>query len=217
MCLCVEVLAHGHICIVMSECVESCMHKGLSLCACVCMCVCAPKRALLNTFTWAYVSACLLAQVPSHGGGVAWPWKHDTRDAELAVPAHLGGGPVVELTGDGMGLGCLGLQAHRLQGLQSVGLPGAPQKHWRNRLDSGLGEGQCSPGHCPVTCSLPSLIPTPWLESPLSSQIQGRQRSHNPTEGGEAPAVADPSLWVGHPCPAFPPSQFLCAVVPSQF
>ena len=175
-------------------------------CVPVCMCVYASKRAQLNTFTWAYVSACLLAQVPSHGSGVAWPRRHDTRDAELAVPAHLGGGPVVELTGDGMELG-----------LQSVGLPGAPQKHWRNRLDSGLGEGQCSPGHCPVTCSQPSLIPTPWLESPLSSQIQGQQCSHNPTEGGEAPAVADPSLWVGHPCSTFPPSHFLCTVVLSQF
>ena len=185
----------------------------------MCTCVYASKRAQLNTFTWAYVSACLLAQVPSHGSGVAWSRRHDTRDAELAVPAHLGreAGTAVALTGDGMGLGCLGLQAHRLQGLQSVGLPGAPQKHWRNRLDSGLGEGQCSPGHCPVTCSQPSLIPTPWLESPLSSQIQGQQLSHKPSEVGEAPAVADSFPWVGHPCPTFPPSHFLCTVVPSQF
>ena len=136
------------------------------------------------------MSASVLTQVPSHGTEVARPWRHDTRDAELAVPAHLGGGPVVELTGDGMGLGCLGLQAHRLQGLQSVGLPGAPQKHWRNRLDSGLGEGQCSPGHCPVSCPLPSLSPTPWLESPLSSQIQGQQPLPTPSAGREDRAVA---------------------------
>ena len=59
---------------------------------------------------------CMLAQVPSHGSGVAWPWRHDSRDAEWAVPARLERevGTIVGPTGEGLGQGHLGVQAHRL-------------------------------------------------------------------------------------------------------
>ena len=145
------------------------------------------------------MSACVLAQVPSHGSGVAWPWRHDTRDAEPAVPACLGreAGTAVGLTGDGMGLGCLGLQAHRLQG---------PCRSTRGtRYTQGLGEEQCSPGHCPVSCPLPSPSPTPWLESPLSPQIQGQQPSPIPSAGREGPAVVAQGWGIPVP-PSYLPS-----------
>ena len=51
----------------------------------------------------------------------------------------------------------------------------------------------------------------------LALQIQGQQPSPTRSGRGEAPAVADPSLWVGHPCPTFPPSKFLSILAPSQF
>ena len=103
----------------------------------------------------------MLAQVASHGSGVTRPWRHDSRDVEPAVPALLGreAGTAVGHTGDGMGLGCLGLQAHRLQGLQSVGLPGAPQKQRRKRIHSRTGGRAMFPGTPPSL--LPSPVPDP--------------------------------------------------------
>ena len=72
------------------------------------------------------------------------------------MPARLGRevGTAVGPTGDGMGQGHLGVRAHRLQGLQAVGMPRAPQKHRRNWLDS-MAEGRAM---CPWT--LPSLLPS---------------------------------------------------------
>lgn len=72
------------------------------------------------------------------------------------MPACLGreAGTAVGPTGDGMGRGRLGVQAHRLQGLQAVGMPWALQKHGRNWLDS-MAEGRAM---CPWI--LPSLLPS---------------------------------------------------------
>ena len=60
-----------------------------------------------------------------------------------------------------------------------------------------------------------ALLPGQRVLSTL--QIHGQQPSPTPSGAGEAPAVADPSLWVGHPCPTFPPSQLLSILAPSQF
>ena len=84
----------------------------------------------------------MLAQVASHGSVMAWPWRHDSRDVEPAVPARLGreAGTAVGHTGDGMGLGCLGTPVCGL----ARGPPGAPEevdtlKNW------GKGNGPRDP------------------------------------------------------------------------
>ena len=103
-----------------------CLHMGMHVSAagsvwsgaCIWECVCMKERAQVRGMHMG-ICVCVLAQVASHGSGATQLWSPETRDVERAVPAHLGreAGTAVALTGDGMGLGCLGLQAHRLQGL----------------------------------------------------------------------------------------------------
>ena len=71
---------------------------------------------------------------------------------ECVVLACLGrkAGAAVELTGDGMGQGHLGLQAHRLQGLQAGNLEQAPQKHRLDQLHSRAAGKAMSPITLPV-------------------------------------------------------------------
>ena len=62
-------------------------------------------------------------------------------------------------------------------------------------------------GDCIRGCtSVWPLITTPWLESPLSPPNPRPAAFAHPPSGGEAPVMADPSLWVGHPCPTFSPT-----------
>ena len=103
------------------------------------------------------------------------------------------------LIGDGMGLGCLGLQVHRLQGLQSVGLPGAPQKHWRNKLTSRTW------GKAMFPWTPPSLLPSPVPDPhPLAGESKASSLP-TPSAGREAPAVAAQG-WGIPVLPSHPPS-----------
>ena len=81
-----------------------------------------------------------------------WSWSPKTRNAEQAVLAHLGMevGTAVELTGDGIGKGHLGLQAHRLQGLQAGNLQQVPQRHRLDQLHSRVAGKAMSPITLPV-------------------------------------------------------------------
>ena len=115
-----------HVYVVMTEHVVRCVHMGVSLRAFVC--VCALKRARLGCIHMGIYVCVHACKVPSHESGYARPWRHDTGMQSILVLAHLGreAGTAVGLTGDGMGLGCLGLQAHRLQELQTGDLHQAP-------------------------------------------------------------------------------------------
>ena len=101
----VEVLANGrsHVHVCVREHVVRCMHMDIGICVCLCSCA--------GAFAWRCMGT--------------WSWSPKTRNAEQAVLAHLGMevGTAVELTGDGIGKGHLGLQAHRLQGLQAGNRP----------------------------------------------------------------------------------------------
>ena len=94
----------------------------------LCVCVCASKRAWLGCIHMGICVCVHTCKVPSHGSGYAQPWRHDTGMQSILVLAHLGRetGIAVGLTGDGMGLGRLRLQAHRLQELQTGDLHQAP-------------------------------------------------------------------------------------------
>ena len=101
------------------------MHIGI----CVYLCLCA------GAFTWQCMGT--------------WSWSPKTRNAEQAVPALLGRevGTAVELTGDGMGKGHLGLQAHRLQRLQAGNLQQGPQKHRLEQMHSRAARRAMPPPH----------------------------------------------------------------------
>ena len=94
----------------------------------------------------------------------ACTWGCETRDVEWAVPAHLGreAGTTVGPTAEGMGQGRLGVQAHRLQGLQAVGVPWAPQKHWMSQLDSRAERRAVLPWTPAVSCSLLAQLSWPF-------------------------------------------------------
>ena len=79
-------------------------------------------------------------------------WSLENRNMECVVLACLGrkAGAAVELTGDGMGQGHLGLQAHRLQVLQAGNLEQAPQKHRLDQLHSRAAGKAMSPITLPV-------------------------------------------------------------------
>ena len=105
------------------------------------------RQEMMEIWSWPSSSA-----VSWQNGRHTWvctrtrPWNPETRDAEQAVPAHLGreARTAVGPAGSGMWQGLLGFWAHRLQGLQVVGMPRAPQKHWRNWLDSRAeGRAMC--------------------------------------------------------------------------
>ena len=73
-------------------------------------------------------------------------------------------------------------------------------------------------GDCIKDCtSVCPLIPTPWLESPLGPPNPRPAAFAHPPSGGVAPVMVDPSLWVGHPCSTFSPTQFLSILSLSQF
>ena len=105
------------------------------------------RQEMMEIWSWPASSA-----VSRQKGTCTWvctgtrPWSPETRDAERAVPACLGRdvGTAVGPTEDGMRLGRLGVQAHRLQGFQAVGMPWDLQKHRRNWLDSRAeGRAMC--------------------------------------------------------------------------
>lgn len=130
------------------------------------------------------MSACVLTQVPSHGTEVARPWRHDTRDAEPAVPACLG---------EGSGDCCCthwGWHGAGLPGAPGTQNAGTPQKHRRNLIRSRTGGRAMFPWTLPSLLPSPVPEPHPWLESPLSSQIQGQQPLPTPSAGREDRAVA---------------------------
>ena len=130
------------------------------------------------------MSASVLTQVPSHGTEVARPWRHDTRDAEPAVPACLG---------EGSGDCCCthwGWHGAGLPGAPGTQNAGTPQKHRRNLRRSRTG------GRAMFPWTLPSLLPSPVPEPhPLageSAQLsnQGQQPLPTPSAGREDRAVA---------------------------
>ena len=131
---CGQVHAHGSI----SVFVHRVMHMGV--------CVCVTESTCQRHADWHLCMLCSCA------GAFEWcwmgnqSWSPETRDAERAVPACLGRdvGTAVGPTEDGMRLGRLGVQAHRLQGFQAVGMPWDLQKHRRNWLDSRAeGRAMC--------------------------------------------------------------------------
>ena len=65
MCLCVELLAPGHVCVGVRECVVRCMHMGVSPYACVC----ASKRVGLRCI-YMGISVC----VHTCTGAFTWEW-----------------------------------------------------------------------------------------------------------------------------------------------
>ena len=139
---CGQVHAHGSI----SVFVYRVMHLGV--CVCVCVCVCETESTCQRHADWHLCVLCSCA------GAFAWwwmgnrSWSPETRDAEWTVLGRLRreARTTVGLTGDGMGLGLLGLQAHRRHGVQARGLPRPARSTGANSLtqgcrkDSGLQE-----------------------------------------------------------------------------
>lgn len=106
---------------------------------------------------------------------------------EWAVPAHLGreAGTTVGPTAEGMGHGCLG-SGHRLQGLQAVGVPWAPQKHWMNQLDSRAEGRAMLPWTPTVSCFL--LAQLSWPFPPQEQCLEAVRRgggTGGPQLGGD--------------------------------
>ena len=112
------------------------MHTGI----CVYLCSCA------GAFTWRCMGT--------------WSWSPKTRNAEQAVLAHLGMevGTAVELTGDGMGKGHLGLRAHRLQRPQAGNLQQPPPEA-PVRTDALKG---CQKGNAPPPAGHPKSLGLCW-------------------------------------------------------
>ena len=92
------------------------------------------------------------------------PWSTETRDVEWDVPVHLEreAGTTVGPTGEGMVQGRLVVWAQRLQELQAVGIPWAPQKHQRNQLDSRAEGRAMLPWTPTVVCPLLSRLSWPF-------------------------------------------------------
>ena len=128
----VEVLANGrsHVHVCVREHVVRCMHMDIGICVCLFSCASAFAWWCMGTLSWSL----------------------ENRNVECVVLACLGreAGTAVELTGDGMGQGHLGLQAHRLQRLQAGNLRQAPQKHWLDQLHSRVAGKAMSPITLPV-------------------------------------------------------------------
>ena len=87
---------------------------------------------------------------------------------------------------------------------------------WKGVKSTGKVQPGETPGlrhHClGVGCSCQGpLLPQEVTASGVVLQSSPRAP---PSRGGEAPTVAAPSLGVEHPCPAFPPSQFLLIPAP---
>lgn len=116
------------------------------------------------------------------------PWSPETRDAEWAVPVHLEreAGPTVGPTGEGMVQGRLVVWAQRLQELQAVGMPWAPQKHQRNQLDSRAGGRAMLPWTPAVSC--PLLAQLSWPFPPQEQCLKAVRRAGGtggPQMGGD--------------------------------
>ena len=128
-----------------------------SLCLCLCM--------------WACAGACTWECAGTH------PWSPETRDAEWAVPVHLEreAGPTVGPTGEGMVQGRLVVWAQRLQELQAVGMPWAPQKHQRNQLDSRAEGRAMLPWTPAVSC--PLLAQLSWPFPPQEQCLKAVRRA----------------------------------------
>ena len=115
----------------------------------VCVCVCVTESTCQRHADWHLCVLCSCA------GAFAWwwmgnqSWSPETRDAEWTVLGRLRreARTTVGLSGDGMGLGLLGLQAHRLHGIQARGLPRPARSTGANSLTQGLPEGQRPPGN----------------------------------------------------------------------
>ena len=87
------------------------------VCPCVHVCV---KESMVEMHSHGHMCL-LLCLHRCHHMGLRWPGPGGMipgMRSLLCLPAWgREAGTAVALTGDGMGLGCLGLQAHRLQGL----------------------------------------------------------------------------------------------------
>lgn len=125
-CVCAQGHAHGGVCVCVCETESTCQrHADWHLCV---LCSCA------GAFAWWWMGN--------------RSWSPETRDAEWTVLGRLRreARTTVGLTGDGMGLGLLGLQAHRRHGVQARGLPRPARSTGANSLtqgcrkDSGLQE-----------------------------------------------------------------------------
>ena len=146
------------------------------VCPCVHVCV---KESMVEMHSHGHMCLLLCLHRCLHMG-LRWPGPGGMipgMRSLLCLPAWgREAGTAVALTGDGMGLGCLGLQAHRLQGLQAVGMPWALQKHGRNWLDSmAEGRAMCPwilPSLLPSACTMLMGFPSPRTDLRLSGGLE---------------------------------------------
>ena len=118
MCVCVEVLAHGHVWL------QESVWSGACTWVCPCVHVCV-KESMVEMHSHGHMCLLVCLHRCLHVG-LRWPGPGGMipgMRSLLCLPAWgREVGTAVALTGDGMGLGCLGLQAHRMQGpLRSTG------------------------------------------------------------------------------------------------
>ena len=117
-CMCVEVLAHGHVWL------QESVWSGACTWVCPCVHVCV-KESMVEMHSHGHMCLLVCLHRCLHVG-LRWPGPGGMipgMRSLLCLPAWgREAGTAVALTGDGMGLGCLGLQAHRMQGpLRSTG------------------------------------------------------------------------------------------------
>ena len=189
-------------------------HGSVPVCRCVCVRV---KESTVELHSHGHVCLCACLHRWLHMG-VGWPGPGGMISEMWSLPClpAWGGkqGLLLDTLGMAWGWAAWGSRHTDCRDSSLWACPGPLRSTGGSGYTQGLGEGQCSPGHCPVSCPLPSLVPTPWLENPLSPQIQGQQHYPTPIARRGAGSACP---GVGHPCPAFPPTQFLSILAPSQF
>lgn len=125
------------------------------------------------------ICVCVLAHRWLHMGvGRPGSGSPETRDAERAVPARLGGkGTAVALTGDGMGLDCLGAPGTQTAGTLGWDLHQAPRSSGSTGWIKGLRKGNVPQDIPPLG---PLLAQLSWAFPPQEqSLVAGGARALN--------------------------------------
>lgn len=224
-----QIHAHGrvHVFVCGGACTWACMcgheracgqvhaHGSVPVCRCVCVRV---KESTVELHSHGHVCLCACLHRWLHMG-VGWPGPGGMIAGMWSLPClpAWGGkrGLLLDTLGMAWGWAAWGSRHTDCRDSRLGACPGPLRSTGGTRYTQGLGEGQCSPGPRPVCCPPPSLIPIPWAgESSQPSHLRPAAFPlHQRRERG--PGSGCPG--VGHPCPAFPPTQFLSILTPSQF